>query len=51
MIKNFKKFKKSQNLKTLYINNKTNYHSFIMQNNHIFIINKLQSPKNLIAKD
>lgn len=44
-------FKILQNLKTLVINNKTNYHYFIMQNNHIFIINKLQSPKNLMAKD
>ena len=44
-------FKILQNLKTLYINNKADYHSFIMQNNNIFIINKLQSPLNLIVKD
>ena len=44
-------FKILQNLKTSLTNNKANYHYFIMQNNHIFIINKLQSPKNLIAKD
>ena len=44
-------FKILQNLKTSYINNKADYHSFIIQNNNIFIINKLQSPKNLIAKD
>ena len=44
-------FKILQNLKTSFINNKKTYHYFIIQNNHIFIINKLQSPKNLIAKD